>query len=130
MQQRVEHEFDAYDNEALDKLSDGVYRFANMIGVVGITLLGLGIAAMVTKGYLSPLAGPAIIVFGLVALVGGALFHTPMVGLTRITFSRGSDISKLMDVLKGLDSAHRMFRTLIAAFVLARLAYFVFVRMS
>jgi len=130
MQQRVEHEFDAYDNEALDKLSDGVYRFANIIGVVGITLLGLGIAAMVTHGYVSPLAGPAIIVFGLVALVGGALFHTPMVGLNRITRSSGSDITKLIEVLKGLDSAHRLFRAFILAFVLARLAYFVFVRMS
>ena len=130
MQQRIEHEFDAYDNEALDKLSDGVYRFANIIGVVGVTLLGLGIAAMVTGRYLSPLAGPAIIVFGLVALVGGAMFRTPMVGFVRITRSRGSDITKLMSVLKGLDSAHGMFRALIAAFVLARLAYFVYVRLT
>lgn len=130
MQQRVEHEFDSYDNEALDKLSDGVYRFANMIGVVGITLLGLGVAAMVTGRYLSPLAGPAIIVFGLVAMVGGVLFHTPMVGLSRITRVRGGDITKLMEVLKGLDSAHGMFRALIAAFVVARLAYFVFVRLT
>jgi len=130
MQQRIEHEFDAYDNEALDKLSDGVYRFANIIGVVGVTLLGLGIAAMVTGRYLSPLAGPAIIVFGLVAMVGGAMFRTPMVGFTRITHSSGSDITKLMSVLKGLDSAHGMFRALIAAFVLARLAYFVYVRLT
>jgi uncharacterized membrane protein YkgB len=130
MQQRIEHEFDAYDNEALDKLSDGVYRFANIIGVVGVTLLGLGIAAMVTGRYLSPLAGPAIIVFGLVALVGGAMFRTPMVGFTRITRSSGSDITRLMSVLKGLDSAHGMFRALIAAFVLARLAYFVYVRLT
>ena len=46
MQQRIEHEFDAYDNEVLDGLSAGLYRFANMIGIVGIALVGLGVAAM------------------------------------------------------------------------------------
>jgi hypothetical protein len=122
MQQRIEHEFDAYDNEVLDGLSAGLYRFANMIGIVGIALLGLGIAAMVTGRYLSPLAGPAIIVFGLLAIVGGVLFHTPMNTLSRISRSRGSDITKLMEVLKGLDTAHGMFRALIAVFVVARLA--------
>jgi len=130
MQQRIEHEFDAYDNEALDGLSDGLYRFANMIGVVGIALAGLGVAAIVTGRYPSPLAGPAIIVFGLLALVGGVLFHTPMVTLSRITHSRGSDITKLMEVLKGLDTAHGVFRALIAAFVVARLASFLLVRLA
>ncbi len=42
MQQRIEHEFDAYDNEVLDGLSAGLYRFANMIGIVGLALVGLG----------------------------------------------------------------------------------------
>ena len=122
MQQRIEHEFDAYDNEVLDGLSAGLYRFANMIGIVGIALLGLGIAAMVTGRYLSPLAGPAIIVFGLLAIVGGVLFHTPMNTLSRISRSRRSDTTKRMEVLKGLDTAHARFRARIAVFALARLA--------
>ena len=130
MQQRIEYEFDAYENEALEGLSAGLYRFANMIGVVGIALVGLGIAAMVTGRYPSPLAGPAIIVFGLLALLGGVLFHTPMVTLTRITESRGSDITKLIEVLQGLDTAHGVFRILVAAFVAAWLAFFLVVRMS
>jgi hypothetical protein len=128
MQQRIEHEFDAYDNEALEGLSAGLYRFANMIGVVGIALAGLGVAAIVTERYPSPLAGPAIIVFGLLAIVAGVLFHTPMVTLSRITQSRGSDITKLMEVLKGLDTAHSVFRGLIAAFVVVWLASFLLVR--
>lgn len=130
MQQRIEHEFDAYDNEALDGLSSGLYRFANMVGVVGIALAALGVAAMVTGGYSSPLVGPAIILVGLVALVGGILFHSPMVTLSRITESRGSDITKLMDVLKGLDTAHGLFRAILAAIVVARLASFLLARMS
>jgi hypothetical protein len=130
MQHRIEHEFDAYDNEALEDLSDGLYRFANMIGVVGIALAGLGIAAMVTGRYPSPLAGPAIIVFGLLLMAGGLLFRTPMVTLSRVTHGRGSDITKLMEVLKGLDTAHGVFRALIAAFVVARLAQFLIVRLT
>jgi hypothetical protein len=130
MQQRIEHEFDAYDNEALEDLSGGLYRFANMIGVLGIALAGLGIAAMLTGRYPSPLAGPAIIVFGLLFMVGGLLFRTPMVTLSRVTHSRGSDITKLMEVLKGLDTAHGVFRALIAAFVVARLAQFLIARLT
>jgi fumarate reductase subunit C len=130
MQQRIEYEFDAYDNEALEGLSGGLYRFANMIGVVGIALAGLGVAAIVTGRYLSPLAGPAIIVLGLVALAGAVLFHTPMVTLSRITESRGSDITKLMETLKGLDTAHGVFRALIAALVLARIASFLLARLT
>lgn len=130
MQQRIEHEFDSYDNEVLDGLSAGLYRFANMIGIVGIALAGLGIAAMVTGRYPSPLAGPAIIVFGVVAMVGGFMFRSPMGALSRITRSRGSDITKLMEVLKGLDSAHGMFRALLAALVVARLASFLLVHLK
>ena len=127
MQQRIEHEFDAYDNEVLDGLSAGLYRFANMIGIVGIALVGLGVAAIVTGRYQSPLAGPAIIVFGVVAMVGGFLFRSPMGALSRITRSRGSDITKLMEVLQGLDTAHGMFRALLAVLVVARLASFLLV---
>ena len=130
MQQRIEHEFDAYDNEALERLSDGLYRFANMTGVVGIALVGLGIAAMVTGRYPSPLAGPAIIVFGVLFMVGGVLLHTPTVTFSRITHSRGSDITKLMEALKGLDTAHGVFRAIIAAFVVARLASFLLIRLT
>ena len=130
MQQRIEPEVEAYDHEALEGLSAGLYRFANMVGVVGIALAGLGVAAMVTSGYASPLVGPAIILVGLVALVGGILFHSPMVTLSRITQSRGSDISKLMDVLKGLDTAHGLFRAILAAILVARLASFLLARMS
>ncbi len=130
MQQRIEHEFDSYDNEVLDGLSAGLYRFANMIGIVGIALAGLGVAAMVTGRYPSPLAGPAIIVFGVVAMVGGFMFRSPMGALSRITRSRGSDITKLMEVLKGLDSAHGMFRALLAALVVARLASFLLVHLK
>jgi hypothetical protein len=122
MQQRIEHEFDADDNEVLDSLSAGLYRFANMIGIVGIALAGLGVAAMVTGGYQSTLAGPAIIVFGVVAMVGGFLFRSPMGALSRITRSRGSDITKLMEVLKGLDTAHGVFRAILVALVVALLA--------
>lgn len=130
MQQRIEHEFDPYENEALDGLSAGLYRFANMIGVVGIALVGLGIAAIVTGRYPSPVAGPAIIVFGVLAFVGAILFHSPMVTLSRITQSRGSDITRLMEVLKGLDSAHGVFRMLIAAIVAAWLASFLLFRLT
>jgi hypothetical protein len=129
MQQRIEHEFDPYENEALEGLSAGLYRFANMIGVVGIALVGLGIAALVTGRY-PPLAGPAIIVFGVLAFVGAILFHSPMVTLSRITESRGSDITKLMEVLKGLDTAHSLFRFIIAAIVAAWLASFLLFRLT
>jgi hypothetical protein len=130
MQQRIEHEFDPYDNEVLDGLSAGLYRFANMVGIVGIALAGLGVAAMVTGGYLSPLAGPAIIVFGVVAMVGGYLFRAPMGALFGITRSRGRDITKLMEVLKGLDTAHGVFRVLLAVLVVARVASFLLVHVK
>lgn len=130
MQQRIEHEFDADDNDALDGLSDELYRFAIMIGVVGVALVGLGVAAMVTGGYQSPLAGPAILVLGVVAMVGGVLFMRPRGTLARITRTRGRDITKLMEVLKVLDTAHGVFRALIVVFVVARLASFLLVRLT
>ena len=130
MQQRIEHEFDAYENDALVGLSEELYRFAVMIGVVGIALVGLGIAAIVTGGYGSPLAGPAILVLGVLAMVGGVLFMRPRVTLYRITLTRGHDVTKLMDVLKVLDTAHGVFRALVVAFVVARLASFLLIRLT
>lgn len=130
MQQRVEHEFDVDDNQALIGLSEELYRFAIMTGVVGMALIGLGIAAMVTGAYGSTLTGPATIILGLVAMVGGILFMRPRVTLDRITHTRGGDVTKLMDALKYLDAAHGVFRVLIAAFVVARLASFLIIRLS
>jgi hypothetical protein len=130
MQQRVEHEFDVDDNQALIGLSEGLYRFAIMTGVVGMALIGLGVAALVTGGYGSSLTGPAIIVLGLVAMAGGILFMRPRVTLDRITHTRGRDVTRLMDALKFLDTAHGVFRVLIAAFVVARLASFLLIRLS
>jgi hypothetical protein len=130
MQSRTEHEFGVDDNETLIGLSEGLGRFSMMIGVVGLALLGLGIAAMVTGGYASMVTGPSLIVLGLVAMVGGGLFLRPRVSLDWITRTRGGDVTKLMDALKYLDSAHGVFRVLIAAFVLARLASFVLTRLG
>ena len=85
---------------------------------------------MVTGGYGSMVTGPSLIVLGLVATVGGGLFLRPRVSLDWITRTRGGDVTKLMDALKYLDSAHGVFRVLIAAFVLARLASFVLTRLG
>jgi hypothetical protein len=130
MQQRVEHEFNTDENQALLRLSEGLSRFSLMTGVVGMALVGLGIAAIVTGGYASGLAGPAVIILGLVAMVGGGLFLRPRATFTRITHSRGSDVTKLMDALEYLDSAHGVFRILLVLFLLVRAASFVVTRMS
>jgi hypothetical protein len=130
MQARVEHEFAGEENQALTRLSEGLSRFSVMTGVVGMALVALGIAAIVTKGYGSPLAGPAIVVLGLVAMLGGALFLRPRVSLNAITRSRGRDITRLMDALTFLDAAHGVFRILIAAFVVARLVSFLLIRLA
>jgi len=130
MQQRTEHEFGADDNEALIALSEGLGRFSMMIGVVGLALIGLGVTAMVTGSYGSTVTGPSMIVLGLVAMVGGGMFLRPRVGLDWITRTRGGDVTKLMDALTFLDKAHGVFRILIAAFVVARLASFVLTRMG
>ena len=130
MQSRVEHEFDGDDNEAFAQLSEGLYRFSIMTGVVGLALIGLGVAAMRTGGYGTSLGGPAIILLGLVAMVGGVLFLRPRVSFGNITRTRGSDVTKLMDALKFLDTAHGVFRVLIAAFVLARIVSYLLIRLS
>lgn len=129
-QPRSEHEFDADDNQAFHQLSEGLYRFSIMTGVVGLALIGLGIAAMETAGYGSTMSGPALIVLGLVAMVGGMLFLRPRVSFTNITRTRGSDVTKLMDALKYLDKAHGVFRVLIAAFVVARIVSYLLIRLS
>lgn len=130
MQARIEHEFRGEENQALIHLSEELARFSLMTGVVGLALVGLGVAAIVTGGYGSQLAGPGIIVLGLVATIGGALFLRPRVSLDRITRTRGGDVTKLMDALTYLDTAHSIFRILIVAFVLAWLASFALVRLG
>lgn len=130
MQARVEHEFAGEENQALTKLSEGLTRFSVMTGVVGMALIALGIAAIVTKGYGSPLAGPAIVLLGLVTTLGGVLFLRPRVSFNAITRSRGRDITKLMDALTYLDTAHDVFRILLAAIVVARVASFLLIRLT
>jgi hypothetical protein len=130
MQQRTEHEFSVADNETLIGLSEGLGRFSLMVGVVGLALAGLGVAAMITSGYGSVITGPSLIVLGLVAMVGGGMFLRARTSLDWITRTRGGDVTKLMDALTFLDSAHGVFRILIAAFVLARLASFVLTRLG
>ena len=130
MQPRVEHEFDGDDNQVFLQLSEGLYRFSIMTGVVGLALIGLGIAAMQTGGYGTSKGGPAIIALGLVAMMGGVLFLRPRVSFANITRTRGSDVTKLMDALKYLDTAHGVFRILIAAFVLARIVSYLLIRLS
>ena len=124
MQQRVEHEFSGDDNQIFITLSDGLYRFSIMIGVVGLTLVALGIAAIVTGGYGAPLSGPAIIALGLIAMLGGVMFMRPRVSLDRITYTRGRDVTKLMDAMMYLDRAHGVFQVLLLAFVVVRLISF------
>ncbi len=128
--ERTEHEFDVDDNEAFNQLSEGLWRFSIITGVVGLALIGLGIAAMRTGGYASTLSGPALIVLGVVAMAGGILFLRPRVSFTNIVRTRGGDVTKLMDALKYLDTAHGVFRVLIAAFVVARVIAYVLIRMS
>ena len=130
MQQRVEHEFDVDENLAVTGLSEELYRFAIMTGVVGLALIGLGVAAIVTEGYGSTVTGPATIVLGIVAMVGGIFFMRPRVLFDRIAHTRGSDVTKLMDALRFLDSAHAVFLGLLAAFVVLRLLSFLLIRMS
>lgn len=130
MQARVEHEFGHDENQALRNLSEGLYRFSIMTGVVGLALIGLGVAALATSGYGSPITGPTFIALGLVAMVGGGLFLRPRVTLDWITRTRGSDVTKLMDALKFLDTAHGVFRALLLAFVVARLVSLALMRMG
>jgi hypothetical protein len=124
MQPRVEHEFDTDENEALLRLSEGLSRFSLTTGIVGLALVGLGIAAMVTSGYPSSLAGPAIIVLGLVAVIGGFLFLRPRTSFDWITRSRGGDVTKLIDALRYLDSAHSVLRAVLVLFLLVRIGSF------
>jgi hypothetical protein len=130
MQQRVEHEFNTDENQALLRLSEELSRFSLTTGVVGMSLVGLGIAAIVTGGYASGLAGPASIILGLVAMVGGAFFLKPRATFTRITYSRGGDVTKLMDALQYLDGAHGVFRILLVLFLVLRIASFMATRIG
>jgi hypothetical protein len=124
MQQRVEHEFDFEDNEVFVGLSESLYRFSIMSGVVGMALVALGISAIVLKAYGGGLIGPAIILLGVIAFAGSLLFLRPRTSLVQITATSGRDVSRLLDVLTFLDQAHSMFRIIIVAFVVARLVSF------
>ena len=130
MQARVEHEFTAGENQALTKLSEGLSRLSVMTGVAGMALIALGIAAMVTKGYGSSLAGPAIIILGRVATLGGTLFLRPRVHLNAIVRLPDNDITRLKDALKYLDAAHAVFRILLAGFVVTRLVSLALVHLN
>ena len=130
MEQRVEHEFEPEDNREFLALSGGLYRFSVMTGVLGMALIALGIGALVTHGYPSPVAAPAIIVLGLVAMLGGAFFMRPRTTFERITKTRGADVAKLLDALNYLDAAHGMFRLLLVAWVVARIGSFLVARLG
>lgn len=129
MQPREEHEFDTDQNQALLRLSEELSRFSLATGIVGMALVGLGVAAMATSGYVSPLAGPATIVLGLVAMLGGFLLLRPRASFDWITRSRGGDVTKLIDALRYLDSAHSMLRLLLVLFLVVRFASFLVQRL-
>lgn len=130
MQHRAEHEFGFEDNEVFVGLSEGLYRFAVMTGIVGLALTGLGTMATVTGAYGGGLVGPAIIFLGFVALAGALLFMRPRASLIDIATTEGHDVTILLTFLNYLDKAHSRFRIIIAAFLLARLASLLLVRLS
>jgi hypothetical protein len=128
MQERIEHEFGYDDSEVLISLSEGLYRFSIMTGVVGLAMVGLGVAAWVTDSYYSSVTAPTFVIMGLVAMFGGTLFLRPKTSLDWISRTRGRDVTKLITALEHLDRAHAVFRVLLVIFVLARLASFVLTR--
>lgn len=126
MENRTEHEFSLEHEEVFIGLSESLYRFGIMFGVLGMALIALGIAVFVTGAYGGGLAGPAIGVAGLLAAAGGFMFQRPRASFDRITTSRGRDISRLMDGVEDLFSAQNLLRVLLAVFLVARLAAFAF----
>jgi hypothetical protein len=125
--ERVEHEFAAEDNKTLIKLSEELYRFSVLTGVVGLAMIGLGVAALILGGYRSPLSAPAFIIMGIIAMIGGGLFMRPKVGLEWIPRTWGTDVTRLMDALRYLDRAHALFRILLIALVVVRIVSYLLV---
>jgi hypothetical protein len=90
---RVGHEFDTDENQALLRLADELSRFSLTTGVIGMALIGPGIAAVVTGGYASGIADLAVVGLGLVAMVGGGLFLRPRASFSRITHHGAATLS-------------------------------------
>jgi hypothetical protein len=124
MDNKTEHEFSLEHEEVFIGISESLYRFGIMFGVLGLALIALGVAAFLTGAYGGGLAGPLIGVAGAFAGIGGFLFLRPRASFDRITTSRGRDIARLMDGIEDLDSAHKVLCALLVAFVIARLVAF------
>ena len=127
---RTEHEFDFDEEEVIVGLSESLYRFAIMSGVVGVALVGLGAAAVALGAYGGGLAGPSILALGLVAMVGALLFVRPRANFDQIIMTRGSDITKLMHGMQSLATAVGTFRWILVVFVLIRAVSFLMARMG
>ena len=129
-QVRVEHEFDFDEEEVIVGLSESLYRFAIMSGVVGIALVGLGGAVMALGAYGGGMAGPSILALGLVAMVGALLFVRPRANFDQILMTQGSDITKLLQGMQSLSGALGTFRWILGIFVLIRAGSFLLARMG
>jgi hypothetical protein len=123
-----EHEFTIEDEETFIGLSESLYRFGIMFGVLGLGIVALGITVFVTQSYGGTFAGPVIAAAGLVATVGGFMFLKPRASFDRITTTRGRDITRLMNGVDALISAHGLLRVLLVIFVVARLIGFIAAR--
>jgi hypothetical protein len=129
-QPRVEHEFDFDEEETIVGLSESLYRFAIMCGVVGIALVGLGAAAIALGAYGGGLAGPGIVALGLVAAAGALLFIRPRANFDQILMTKGGDITKLIQGMQSLSAALGTFRWILGIFVLIRAGSFLLARMG
>jgi hypothetical protein len=127
---RTEHEFDFDEEEVIVGLSESLYRFAIMSGVVGVALVGLGSAAIALGAYGGGLAGPSILALGLVAMIGALLFVRPRANFDQIIMTKGSDITKLMHGMQSLATALGTFRWILVVFVLIRAVSFLMARMG
>ncbi len=122
MQSRIEHEFTMEQEDLFISLSESLYRFGLIFGVLGLGVTALGITVEITGAYGGGIAGPAIAITGLAAAIGGFLFLRPRAGLDRIASTRGRDITNLVESVESLTSAHRLLRLVLLIFVLARTA--------
>lgn len=130
MQTREQHEFDFDEEQVILGLSESLYRFAIMSGVVGLALVGLGAAVLALGAYGGGMAGSGIIALGLVAAVGSLLFLRPRSIFTDIVSTQGSDITKLTHGLKSLALAHGTLRWILVFIVLIRLGSFLVTRLG
>ena len=85
-------------------------------------MIALGITVAVTGAYGGRIAGPAIVIAGLIAAIGGSFFLRPRSSFDRIARTHGRDITRLMEGLDSLNSAYRLLRLMLVIFVLARAA--------